>query len=202
MNALPPTNPWRASPFRGWPSTEEIRISSSTGGMWQDWQLRCSRRKGAVAPFEIRHLLRQLADHFAARTERFREQRMARRAQLRLPDVRRFRLPELRRGVHDRASIPCRPRTGRRSAWHQRPGGLSERPRRLDDVAAGKARRRSQLLAGDLVTDGAGHAVVREPVVPAGGRCPPASARTPARSRHAALASVRAIGMWHLEHSS
>ena len=123
-----------------------------------------------MAPLEIGHLLGDLADHFAARTERFREERVARRAQLRLPDVRGLRLPELRRGVHDRRqSLVDLERAEDRPGLVD-PRGLAERPHGAHDVAAGEARRRSQLLAGDLVTDGAGHAVVREPVVPGGAR--------------------------------
>ena len=42
MKTFPPMNVWRAKPLRGAPSTDAIGVSSSTTGMWQDWQLRCS----------------------------------------------------------------------------------------------------------------------------------------------------------------
>ncbi len=43
MKALLPTNVWRETPGRGWPSTEEIGASPATCGMWQLWQLAVAR---------------------------------------------------------------------------------------------------------------------------------------------------------------
>ena len=55
----------------------------------------------AVLPFLKRHLLGQLADDLSLGPARFRDQRMAGRAQLRLPDVHRLGRLETGRRLHD-----------------------------------------------------------------------------------------------------
>ena len=55
----------------------------------------------AVLPFLVVHLLGKRSDHLAIRTERLGNERVARRAQLGLPDVRGLRLHESCHGAHD-----------------------------------------------------------------------------------------------------
>ena len=160
MKKFPPMNVWRAKPLRGAPSTDAIGVSSSTTGMWHDWQLRCFAGVRAVLPFLKRHLLGQFADDFSLGPTRFRHERVARRAQLRLAHVRGLGRLEARRRPHD----------GRQPAFDlERPEHRARRrsaPRGDDDIAAGEARRRAEIPIGDLMAQRAGDAVVRKPIGP------------------------------------
>ena len=149
----------------------------------------------AVQPLLIGHLLGQAADRRAARSQRVRDERVARRAQLRLPDVLGLRRPvSLRRAAHD-ARVPRLDfeRTVLRPFVRIRRGG--------DDEAAVEALARAEPLLADLMAHRARHAVRRlTPFLLVSGEA--AGARTPRPAVRAASRSVRVIGMWHTEHSS
>ncbi len=106
----------------------------------------------AVAPLLIVHLLGQRTDDAAVRTEGFGDERVAGRAELRLPDVLALHLLEPGHRVHD-APAACvgRERTER--------AARAGRQRRGQREIAVESFARSEPVGGDLVTDGARHAV-------------------------------------------
>ena len=114
----------------------------------------------AVQPFLIIHLLGERADDFAVWSERLRDQRVARRAQLTLADVRPFGLDEAGDRAHDRLTTGVDRVTTEDQA--RAIGGCW-----LDQELAIEALARAETLARDLVTDGA-----RDPV-----RCQPMQGR-------------------------
>ena len=81
----------RASPVRGSPSTEAIGVFSSTTGMWHDWQLFSSAMKALCRHSRYITCSGSSPIDLAAWAERLRDERVTRRAQLRLPDVRATR---------------------------------------------------------------------------------------------------------------
>ena len=109
----------------------------------------------AVLPLEVRHLLRQHSHLFSARAARRRVQRVAGRAQLRAANVRRLlRLEPAGRSLHD-VLVPCSIANGPYS------GMLALRLRGIDHKVPAEALLGAELLFADLVTHGAGHAILR-----------------------------------------
>ena len=112
----------------------------------------------AVQPFLVRHLLRQLADHLALCVERLGEERVARRAQFRRANVLGFHRLKRRRRLHDRGvSLVDLERT--KDVTRAGRGFL------VDLEPPDETFPLAQILVGDLMTDRAGHAIVRQPIV-------------------------------------
>ena len=113
------------------------------------------RAIGAVLPLEKWHLFGKPADRASVAVQRLSEQRVARGAQLGLPDVKPFGGLHTCRGPHHVTSALIH----LEGAEHQR---RLARLRDIEDVAASEASWRAEPLAGDLVTDGARHTIGRK----------------------------------------
>ena len=114
--------------------------------------------KVALQPLLIRHLLRKLADLLSSGSQRRGDQRVAGRAQFRLPDVIALgRTVSARRRSHD-AVLPV--------FDFKRPifFALAQVADCIHDESANQAFARSQLLFGDLVAKRARDAVLSHPV--------------------------------------
>ena len=109
----------------------------------------------AVLPFLVVHLLGQAANHLAVWTKCFRDQRMARRAQLRLLDVRRLDLLVAGHRLHDA------PPAGINRVW---PLHLANALRvgAGHDEAAVEAFGHAELVFRNLMAHGARHAIARQ----------------------------------------
>ena len=112
MKALPPTKMWRASVSRV--IAEHRRHAHGPGAPRHVARLAASLLRGerAVPPLLVVHLLRQRAHDFAVRPHAPGDERVARGAQLGLPDVRRLRLLEAGHRPHDRPAARRRSRYG------------------------------------------------------------------------------------------
>jgi hypothetical protein len=111
----------------------------------------------AVAPFQIRHLLRQRSDDVTLRPERVRVERVTGGAHLRFPQVLRLHRPSAGCRSHDRGAALI----GIERTEHSGISVLGQ----PEDESAVEAVARPQRVGSNLMTQRTGHAVGGEPVI-------------------------------------
>ena len=127
MKKLPPRNVCRPRPSRSSPSTDEIRVGASTAGMWHDWQLR-SPRNALCRHSRYGTCSGSSPNDLALWSERLGEERVARRAQLGLADVRRLGRRHAGRRAHQRGPAGIDVERSEHPALAAAVGGLMTKP--------------------------------------------------------------------------